>query len=159
MLVCSALWEQSSSRTQQTVDKTLQIVQKLEGGLFQSKAYTAARTKLRVKENSTQSYADRHLELPTFALGKLSNRNQIPAWLHLAKQILESVASWHTSLGWQISFRAYAIMKNHCLAVQYCYGGNLNGLRILFREGRASPFDRCEDGYTLLAVGFSKAFD
>ena len=111
-----------------------------------------ARTKTSEIENATQIYPSRRFVPPTAAMGKLSDRHQIPNWLHLTMQILESVASWQTSLGWQISLRPYTIMREDCPAITYCRDGDLDGLRLLFRDRQASPFDRCDNGYTLLTV-------
>jgi hypothetical protein len=74
----------------------------------------------------------------------------IPTWLIVGREF--ELSGYRAPSGWNFMFRAYNLIPIsapiwHCIA-----SGDIVGVQTLFKEGRASPFDKGIGGSTLLDV-------
>lgn len=78
-------------------------------------------------------------------------RVQVPSWI--TSRALE-LAGLRAPDGWKFSLRAYNTILGEAArkAIGFARSSNIQGLQDLFASKQASPFDRLEDGSTLLHV-------
>lgn len=97
----------------------------------------------------------RYLAKNTIGSDKLEEREDIiamyrgPAWLiNRAWQIQASKAM----CGWNISLRTSNVIRRSSPVFDLASNGDIEGLQVLFSNGKASPFDCDETGWTILHV-------
>lgn len=76
-------------------------------------------------------------------------RYRAPVWL-LGRAW--SIHALHASSGWTFSPRSYNIIPPSSIIYQYIKEGNVDGVRELFQQRGASPFDCTTSGVSLLDV-------
>lgn len=79
-----------------------------------------------------------------------------PSWIHARRYQLCLTKSVQ---GWDQSLRSYRVVSFDAPVFQYCKGGNVAGLQVLFETGQASPFEADPEGRTPLHVRFIFLFE
>jgi hypothetical protein len=77
-------------------------------------------------------------------------RINIPTWLVVGRQF--EFSGYCATPGWNFTFRTYNLASHSAPIWQCVAHGDIIGVQTLFKEGKASPFDKNDWGCTLLEV-------
>jgi hypothetical protein len=103
------------------------------------------RAKTALKENH------RNEGLAKVRCTQLLGRFRSPSWLFLNNLAAENTAQKYPA-GWNFSIQIYNIRSSDSAIFELAGSGDVVGMQRLFVTGAASPFDRDENGLTLLDV-------
>src|SRR6266536_4640568 len=79
-------------------------------------------------------------------------RLQTPRWISAQGRAWE-LCGFLARSGWNLSFQAYNVLYDiDSPILVFARRGDLSGVQRLFSEGKATPFDRTENGMTVLDV-------
>ncbi len=74
---------------------------------------------------------------------------QLPGWISSTVCEMKSIPGYS---GWTFAFKTWNIVPSTSAVFQRAIAGDADGLKHLFQNGKASPYDRDEQGYSLLQV-------
>jgi hypothetical protein len=78
-------------------------------------------------------------------------RFRLPTWFIYTSRVWE-LFGYRTDFGWMLTLRAYNIVPSESPILQHVQYGVVEEIQRLFRERKASPFDRDSNDFTLLDV-------
>lgn len=82
---------------------------------------------------------------------KLKARFQTPKWLFGISRTVE-LYECRATAGWNFNIQVYNVIPSESPIFEMAGVGDIDGIRQLFSTGNASPFDRDENGLTVLDV-------
>lgn len=88
--------------------------------------------------------------------GSTDRRLVFAARIHLPWRLIQKACELSVERaisGWQLNIRVYNVVPESSLVFRYAKEGDATGLRELFKNGHASPFDRDIRGHSTIWVG------
>jgi hypothetical protein len=102
----------------------------------------------KLSSNAKRKEIRRHLFETRFRIPKRST-NDFQAW---------ELFAYHRDSSWKFIFRAYNIVPAESAILEHVQQGNIEEIRGLFNDRKASPFDRDQENFTLLDVNYQTCF-
>jgi hypothetical protein len=84
-------------------------------------------------------------------------RFKTPRLLFMRSRLLE-LWGFKALSGWDFNIQTYNVVETNSPILQLAYMGDITGIENLFELGKASPFDRTEDGTTALDVRYDHSY-
>lgn len=131
--------------------------QKQDGALVKkNQTTTLAPTESKLVRTYSPSKLGRFALAYTTATGAWQAYIQWPSWL---SQSVCEIQSSPTLCGWTYNYRMYNIVSTKSEIIQKIRVGDKAGVLELFNSRQASPFDKDQNGQSLLFVGWSTCID
>lgn len=119
------------------------------GKVDDSRVSTVSRYAAKLNKMYAPSKLGRFAMAYTTATGAWQAYVQWPSWLSSSVYELQSAP---TGSGWMYTYRVYNIISSNSEIIQRIKEGDKAGVLELFNKRQASPFDKDENGYSLLYV-------